>query len=381
MRRSSIFRAPPAFRESARVDDIAAFDPSLSMLTASTFGDVIGFWKGQRIELWEEKVGLRSRSLGCIHRHFYSNNASPGVLQSCGSSSRNSPYLNLKGCREARNENHESQSIAAVADSEKIKSFQSEIQQRTDEWQSLREGRLTASAFGNALGFWKGRRVELWEEKIGLKAAFAGNPATFWGTTQESSAVNRYKELTGNIVQPLGFKIYKEGDELHAWLGASPDGLIEGGKDSFFEKGGILEVKCPHNKGRPDLGSPWSAVPYYYMPQAQGLLEILDRDWMDFYVWTMNGSCVFRVTRDPEYWTLIHRIISEFWWGNVIPARHALSNGKETDELSVFKPAALHPWTGKVVERSQKLASRCPLVCRDIKGSIQKYIHLSSKLL
>ncbi|KAJ7297013.1 hypothetical protein O6H91_Y085400 [Diphasiastrum complanatum] len=310
------------------------------MLRAGTI-DALGVWKDHRTE-------LRSGSLGNMHKHFCNNNAAAAALLAfCGRRSRYSPTLNLNVYPESRYKSYAAQATAAFAESEASETVQPNLQQRTDEWQSLREGRLTASAFGNALGFWKGRRVNLWEEKVGLRAAFAGNPATLWGTTQESSAVNRYTELTGNVVQHLGFKIYKEGDELHAWLGASPDGLIESGKNSLYEKGGILEVKCPHNKGRPDLGSPWSAVPCYYMPQAQGLLEILDRDWMDFYVWTLNGSCVFKVARDPEYWTLIYRIMSEFWWGNVIPARHAQLNGKETDELNVFRPAALHPWTGK----------------------------------
>ncbi|KAF9602103.1 hypothetical protein IFM89_024870 [Coptis chinensis] len=41
------------------------------------------------------------------------------------------------------------------------------------------------------------------------------------------------------------------------------DGLLEG-----CPGGGVLEVKCPYNKGKPELGLPWETMPFYYMPQG-----------------------------------------------------------------------------------------------------------------
>jgi hypothetical protein len=41
-----------------------------------------------------------------------------------------------------------------------------EGEQRTDAWHKLRDARLTASAFCNAMGFFNGGRVQLWEEKV-----------------------------------------------------------------------------------------------------------------------------------------------------------------------------------------------------------------------
>lgn len=256
-----------------------------------------------------------------------------------------------------------------------------DLQQRTELWHGLRKGRITASAFGNALGFWKSGRAELWEEKLGLRKPFAGNPATVWGTNQEAGAIDRYKELTGNLVDHIAFKIYKEGDDLHGWLGASPDGLIDGSVSRTYPKGGVLEVKCPHNKGSPETGSPWTSVPHYYMPQAQGLLEIFDREWMDFYVWCVNGSSIFRIYRDERYWGMIFRVMSEYWWGNVVPARHHLQKGNELDRVQVFRPQPKHPLTDEIVSMSRLLAVRAPLIWKDVKspalGSDQ---HLREKL-
>ena len=257
---------------------------------------------------------------------------------------------------------------------------QPDLQQRTVDWHALRKGRITASAFGNALGLWKTGRVELWEEKIGLRQPFAGNQATIWGTKQEAGAVDRYKELTGNIVEHMAFKIYKEGDDLHEWLGASPDGLIDANLLKSYNAGGILEVKCPHNKGSPQTGAPWTSVPYYYMPQAQGLLEIFDREWMDFYVWCLNGSSIYRIYRDEEYWGLIFRVMSEYWWGNVIPAKHHIMNGLELERVKIYRPTVAHPLTDKVVNMSRLLAARAPLVWKDFHPGSRPEIHQNERL-
>jgi hypothetical protein len=33
---------------------------------------------------------------------------------------------------------------------------------------------------------------------------------------------------------------------------------------------GILEIKCPYNRGRPELAAPPQQPPWYYMPQVHG---------------------------------------------------------------------------------------------------------------
>ncbi|XP_020253385.1 uncharacterized protein LOC109830523 isoform X2 [Asparagus officinalis] len=244
----------------------------------------------------------------------------------------------------------------------------SDAPQRSEEWFSLRKDKLTTSTFSTALGFWKGnRRSELWYEKVFSPAVdtfdSAARAAMDWGVSQEANAIDQYKIITGHDVSLLGFAVHAEAQ--FGWLGASPDGLLD-----CYPDCGILEVKCPYNKGKPELALPWQSVPYYYMPQLQGQMEIMDRDWVDLYCWTPNGSAIFRVVRDKEYWELMHGVLSEFWWGNVMPAREAMLLGKEV-EARAYEPKPKHGLTGFVIGRSRKLACEANMLCRDIGGHVE----------
>uniref|UniRef100_A0A2P2JRY0 Uncharacterized protein LOC8278428 isoform X1 n=1 Tax=Rhizophora mucronata TaxID=61149 RepID=A0A2P2JRY0_RHIMU len=247
---------------------------------------------------------------------------------------------------------------------------QSDAPQRSDEWFALRRDKLTTSTFSTALGFWKGtRRFELWHEKVfesETKIVEATKRSAMeWGLLNEAAAIDRYRSITGREVSTLGFAIHSR--EQFDWLGASPDGLL-----GCFHGGGILEVKCPYNKGKPETALPWSTMPFYYVPQVQGQLEIMDREWADLYCWTPNGSTIFRVHRDCNYWKLIHGILQEFWWENVIPAREALL-AREEEEAKSYWPASTHKQTGLAISRSIKLAGKCKLLCRETSGHVEFY--------
>ena len=209
--------------------------------------------------------------------------------------------------------------------------------QRTREWFAAREGRLTGSALGDAVGFWAGKRANLWEQKLGLAPPFRGNPATRWGTASEPRALSEYAAVTRASVGECAFRSYGT-DDADGWLGASPDGLVE---CPGSEGPGLLEVKCPFNRGQPESARPWAEPPWYYMPQVQGLMEVFDREWCDVYCWTLNGSRVYRVARDEAYFAVLYDCLSEFWWQHVVPAKQALTRG-DVAEAQRHRPLPRH---------------------------------------
>ena len=280
-------------------------------------------------------------------------------------------------------------------------------EQRSSEWYRMREARLTASAFANALGFWslpgrKSGRVALWEEKLGLAPPFRGNEATAWGTAVEPLALDDYEGLTGLSVGHEMFRVLGS-DSAQSWLGGSPDGLIDAGPGEMAEpigvvrsravggaggpggaalpgrarewgrdvgadaklarlrelqggEEGILEIKCPWNKGNVAGGQPWDIPAYYYMPQVQGLLHIYDRPWCQLYCWTYNGSAIYHIPRDEAYWAQAWPVIAEFWWLHVVPARSSLQLGVDVD-LREFEPPPVHAGSAALVDAAKRMAA------------------------
>lgn len=242
-----------------------------------------------------------------------------------------------------------------------------EGEQRTELWRSLRDRRLTASAFSKALGFFPGDRLSLWEEKIGIREPFKGNDATRWGTRNEARALLTYEKLTGQDVESCMFKV-KRDDVVHDWLGASPDGLVAGLGLSMQDQDpsgpGILEIKCPFNKGHPELATPPNRAIWYYMPQIQGLMDVFDREWCALYIWTPNhGSSSFVIDRDREYWGACFDVLAEFWWAHTVPARQARDTRHEDvtdDEWIRYKPTDTHPTSEMLRDWSKKMAWSAP---------------------
>ncbi|XP_050211023.1 uncharacterized protein LOC126661236 [Mercurialis annua] len=227
-------------------------------------------------------------------------------------------------------------------------------------WQEQRKNKLTASTFAGAIGFWRGRRVKLWLEKLGAVESFSDNIATCWSNMKEKEALEKYELLTGHSVSFPEFQVYGLKNSDDDWLAASPDGVID--------SRGVLEIKCPYFKGDKRRFSPCKRIPLYYIPQAQGLMEILNLDWMDFYVWTPAGSSLFRINRDVEYWNILKLALSDFWWKNVQPAREIYSKAVIKDpqrELKLFKPSRRHELYGDIVYKSKHIVDSSKLLWRE----------------
>ncbi|XP_027336019.1 uncharacterized protein LOC113849949 [Abrus precatorius] len=239
-------------------------------------------------------------------------------------------------------------------------------------WQTLRRNKLTASTFAAAIGFWRQRRVQLWLEKLGAIEPFSGNLATCWSNIKEGDALERYKLITGNTVLFPQFQVYDAHPEDN-WLAASPDGVINGMVYELPSRG-VLEIKCPYFDGDIRRAFPWSRIPIHYIPQAQGLMEILGRDWMDFYVWTPNGSSLFRLYRDLEYWDVMKIALSDFWWKHVQPARELYCSNEITNplfELRSLRPARRHELCTYIVYKSKHIVDNSKLLMREIHGKLR----------
>ncbi|KAK4350408.1 hypothetical protein RND71_029721 [Anisodus tanguticus] len=241
-------------------------------------------------------------------------------------------------------------------------------------WEESRKNKLTASTFGQAVGFWPKRRVQLWLEKIGAVQPFSGNLATAWTNSQEQEALVRYKLITGNPVSFTNFNVYhREMNMGDDWLAASPDGVV----DKFvyhLPSRGVLEIKCPFFNGDMTKATPWKRIPIYYVPQAQGLMEILDQDWMDYYVWTTKGSSLFRLHRDEEYWQLLKTALSDFWWKNVQPAKELCKRSNIRNpfvELASHKPEPKHEVFRSIIHESRRVLDNSTLLMREIDGKLQ----------
>ena len=92
-------------------------------------------------------------------------------------------------------------------------------EQGGEAWHALRASRLTASAFGNALGFWRGGRVSLWEE-AGSGRALRRERRHRVGHRARGRGRGPYKRLTGADVSHMLFRVLSP-DEAELWLGAS----------------------------------------------------------------------------------------------------------------------------------------------------------------
>ena len=273
---------------------------------------------------------------------------------------------------------------AAETASTRPASSMREGEQRTAEWRALRDARLTASAFGNAIGFWGGGRAKLWREKVGLAKPFEGNAATRYGTKAEPAALEAYAAATGVSVDECRFEVLLD-DDAHGWLGASPDGLLRlegvggGGGTTSPPLTAVLEIKCPFNRGAPAAAVPWPVPPAYYMPQVQGLLAVLgerrsldgtpppplDDDFCDLWCWTpRHGAASYRIPIDRGYWAAAYEVLADFWWAHVVPARHAVAEavargGNAAAAAAPFEPPEAHPLTEALKARSEAMAVGC----------------------
>ncbi len=178
--------------------------------------------------------------------------------------------------------------------------------QRTEAWKEQRLGKVTASK----CKIWMGRgrkKDELFSQTAltylygVLAEILTGSEhlvfgaAIEWGEEEEHHAIERYKEVTGTIVQRIGFIEY----DKNPLFGGSADGLIA--------HDGILEVKCPFNPANHIRGlvtnEPYNIDHIY---QIQANLLFTGRKWCDYATYDPRildkekNIKIIRLERDQE---------------------------------------------------------------------------------
>lgn len=145
------------------------------------------------------------------------------------------------------------------------------VEQRTPAWYAMREGMITASDFGDALGIekfgQKGNPKGFYEKKCGFKEVVYDENNVFlqWGVMFEEVCCSLYQTRTGIKVHEFG--LVK--NPRQSFLGASPDGISD--------LGVMIEIKAPYKR----VITEDSVLKQYYY-QIQGQLDACDLNECDF---------------------------------------------------------------------------------------------------
>lgn len=147
--------------------------------------------------------------------------------------------------------------------------------QLTPEWHQAHIGRITASTAAACLGHCPHTsRQKAYRMIVGTEAEKENSFMT-WGKENEDKARTAYECVSGAFVARTGFWVHPEFD----WLGASPDGLVNGA--------GLVELKCPAKLPE--------AVPLHHRIQCLIQLAVTGRQWCDYLAWTTEGTFCRRI--------------------------------------------------------------------------------------
>ena len=177
--------------------------------------------------------------------------------------------------------------------------------QGSEEWFEARLGFVTTSNFHKVLNKRTGRGLymrKLAAERLtGLREESYKNDIMEAGSEIEADARKYYEIVNGCKVEQVGFVMKDD------WIGGSPDGLV--GKD------GLLEIKCPLSSTHIEIILS-GKMPTLHIPQAQGLLWVMERKWCHFVSYDpkmlSQPMFVVRVERDIDYIKTLSENVGRF---------------------------------------------------------------------
>lgn len=178
------------------------------------------------------------------------------------------------------------------------------VEQGTEEWFALRQGKFTASCIkdlfmGSTTAGYEKAIYKVVFERLSGKRVESEFKSSYMqrGNDLEEEARQHYSLVTFNKVDNGGFFEFDE------WTGASPDGLVA--------DNGILEIKCPaYNTMINYLIKKELPKEYYYQVHSQ--LLITGREYCDFFAYHPDmESFVLTVNRDEKICKEIEKKLKE----------------------------------------------------------------------
>lgn len=222
--------------------------------------------------------------------------------------------------------------ITPSAEEKAVVENKTRLQASALRWHEERFSRLTASNFGSVMI----RKSSF--DKLARDILFKKVPSEVtsikWGRDNENTAFKEYEKLITQRYPNLqlrksGFYI---GDP--AYLGASPDGVLEDTEGNLY---GIIEIKCPFSAANLSVREACTMlddfycytdenndiklnVKHKYYFQVQGTMAITNAQFCDFVVWTTKSMECIKIPFDNNVWiSLLHKL-KEFYLNYMLPA-------------------------------------------------------------
>jgi len=197
-------------------------------------------------------------------------------------------------------------------------------QSKSELWQLLRREMLTASNFGIVCRMRPTTSCAATVKTI-LYPPFIDNVVMKYGRDMEEVARKELAVKLNNEIRPCGLFI----DDENPFLGASPDGLID--------EDGLVEIKCPLSAENYTAEEAITKLPqirnifykkngdqmnrnHRFFYQVQGQLNITERDYCVFTVWTPRSLKMVRVKRDELFWQKkMLPLLTRFYYECMLP--------------------------------------------------------------
>jgi len=167
------------------------------------------------------------------------------------------------------------------------------LEQGSNEWLEYRKSKIMATDISVILGNnpWK-KKLELWEEKLGLRPPTQLNAAMKRGQDLEPEARKLASDFIGIDFEPCVYQ-----SDKFPWLAASLDGISINIKEPY-----VLEIKCPKEFTHVDATN--DIIPGYYIDQIQTQLLVTGASICYYFSYRPEYKekpyAIIPVHKDPE---------------------------------------------------------------------------------